>query len=91
MKIVFCKSGFAGPISGADEIAVTYAVELKAAGHTAEVLLVHPPASDDHLVARLRAADVPLVTLASPQFTAWFGAARKLAIRACASALRRAT
>jgi glycosyltransferase involved in cell wall biosynthesis len=82
MKIVFCKSGFAGPISGADEIAVTYAVELKAAGHTTEVLLVHPPMSDDPLVARLRAADVPLVTLASPLFTASFGAARKLAIRA---------
>jgi len=82
MKIVFCKSGFAGPISGADAMAVTYAVELKAAGHITEVLLVHPPAGDDHLVARLRAADVPLVTLASPLFSASFGAARRLAIRA---------
>lgn len=82
MKILFCKNSFAGPISGADEIAVTYAVEMKAAGHETGMLLVHPPANDDPLAARLRAAKVPLTTLASPVFSASLAAARKLAIRA---------
>ena len=82
MKILFCKNSFAGPISGADEIAVTYAVELKAAGHTTGVLLVHPPASGDPFVLRLRAAGVPLTSLASPAFSASLAAGRKLAIRA---------
>lgn len=82
MKILFCKNGFAGPISGADEIAVTYAVEMKAAGHSTGMLLVHPPSSRDPLVARLRAAEVPLTTLASPAFSASLAVARKLAIRA---------
>jgi glycosyltransferase involved in cell wall biosynthesis len=82
MKIVFCKTAFAGPISGADEIAVMYAIELKAAGHATALLLVHPPAADDTLAARLREANVPLTALASPAFTASLAAGRKLAIRA---------
>jgi hypothetical protein len=80
MKIVYCKTAFAGPISGADEIAVMYAVELKNAGHSTSVLLVHPPAANDSLAARLREANVPLTTLASPAFTASLAAARKLAL-----------
>src|SRR2546426_4116794 len=82
MNILFSKNSVAGPISGADEIAVTYAVELKAAGHATGMLLVHPPASGDPLAARLRAAEVPLTTLASPAFSASLAAGRKLAIRA---------
>jgi glycosyltransferase involved in cell wall biosynthesis len=82
MKILFCKNSFAGPISGADEIAVTYAVELKAAGHSTGMLLVHRPANGDPYVSRLRAAAVPLTTLASPAFSASLAAGRKLAIRA---------
>jgi len=82
MKILYCKTAFAGPISGADEIAVMYAVSLKRAGHSTAMLLVHLPAANDSLVARLREAGVPLTTLASPAFTASLAAARKLAIRA---------
>ncbi len=82
MNILFCKNSFAGPISGADEIAVTYAVELKTVGHSTGVLLVHPPANGDPLAARLRAAGVPLTTLASAAFSASLAAGRKLAIRA---------
>src|ERR1700682_3227355 len=82
VKILFCKNSFAGPISGADEIAVTYALELKAAGHSTGMLLVPPPASRDPSAVRLRAAGVPLITLASPAFSASLAAARKLAIRA---------
>lgn len=82
MRIVFCKTGFAGPISGADEIAVMYALELKRAGHSTAILLVHPPAKDDFLAVRLREADIPLISLASPTFSASLAKARKLAIRA---------
>ncbi|MBV9927204.1 MAG: glycosyltransferase [Acidobacteria bacterium] len=82
MKILFCKNSFAGPISGADEIVVSYALELKAAGHSPSVLLVHPPVKDDPMVTRLRAAGVPLSALASTTFSASLAAGRKLAIRA---------
>jgi glycosyltransferase involved in cell wall biosynthesis len=82
MKILFCKNSFAGPLSGADEIVVTYALELKATGYSASVLLLHPPANNDPLAARLRAADVPLDTLASTTFSASLAAGRKFAIRA---------
>src|SRR5262245_22094817 len=82
MKIVFCKTGFAGPISGADEIAVMYAVELKRAGHPTAMLPVRPPASDDPLAARLRESNVPLPSLASPAFSASLATGRRLAIRA---------
>ena len=82
MKVLFGKNSFAGPISGADEIAVMYAVELKAAGHSTGMLLVHPPAGDDPLVARLRDAGVPLDSLASPAFSTSLAAGRRLAIGA---------
>lgn len=82
MKILFCKNSFAGPISGADEIAVTYAIELKAAGHDTSMLLVHTPSKNDPLVERLRDAGVPLTTLASGTFSASLATARRLAIRA---------
>src|SRR5687768_10090367 len=82
MNILLSKNSFAGPISGADEIAVNYAIELKAAGHGASVLLVQPPAVGDPLAARLTAAGVPLSALASPRFTASLAAGRKLALAA---------
>lgn len=82
MKIAYCKSAFAGPISGADEVAVMYAIELKRAGHDTAMLLVHPPAADDPLASRLREANVPLTALASPAFSASMARARKVAIQA---------
>src|SRR5215204_4389865 len=82
MNILLCKNSFAGPISGADEIAVNYAVELKAAGHDVSVLLVQPPAAGDPLAARLDAAGVQLSSLASPRFTASLAAGRRLALAA---------
>lgn len=82
MNILFSKGSLAGPISGADEIAITYAVELKGAGHSTAVLLVHPPAVGDPLSARLRAAGVPFAALASPAFSSSLAVGRQLAIRA---------
>jgi glycosyltransferase involved in cell wall biosynthesis len=81
MKIFFAKSSFAGPISGADEIAVNYAIELKAAGYETGVLLVHPPFDSEHLVARLRAADVPIDTLASSAFRNSLASGRRIVRR----------
>ncbi len=82
MKILFAKNSFGGPASGADEIAVTYAIELKAAGHETSMLLVQRPASNDVLAKRLQAANVPLTTLASPAFSFSLATGRKLAINA---------
>jgi glycosyltransferase involved in cell wall biosynthesis len=82
MNILLCKNRFAGPISGADEIVVSYATELKTAGSRTAVLLVQPPADDDPLAARLRAAEVPLYSLASSKFSASLAAGRKLALGA---------
>ena len=82
MKILFCKNNFAGPISGADEIVLTYATELIAAGHPTSILLVQPPSKNDPLAARLRAAGVPLDTLASTAFSTSLATARRVAIRA---------
>ena len=85
MKILFCKNSFAGPISGADEIAVTYAIELKAVGHETSVLLVQPPSRHDPLVPRLRAANIRLDTLASKAFSTSVATARGVLIRAMRS------
>ena len=82
MKILFCKNNFAGPISGADEMVVTYAIELKAAGHATSLLLIQPPSKSDPLVARLRAADVRLDALASTAFSTSLATARRILIRA---------
>ena len=82
MRILFCKNSFAGPISGADEIAVNYAIKLKAAGQTASVLLVQTPPASHPLVQRLRADEVPLDTLASSTFSTSLDTARRIAIRA---------
>jgi len=82
MKILFGKNCFGGPASGADEIAVTYAIELKASGHSTSMLLVQRPAIDDALAARLRDADVPLTTLASSTLSISMATGRKLAISA---------
>lgn len=82
MKILFAKNSFAGPISGADEIAVNYAIELKGAGHQTGMLLVQPPYDSEPLVARLRAADVPIDTLASSAFSNSLAAGRQILMRA---------
>ena len=69
-------------MSGADEIVVSYAIQLKAAGYSPAVLLVHSAGDDDPLAARLREAGVPLASLASPKFSTSLAAGRKLAIAA---------
>lgn len=63
MKIALCKSHFFGPVSGADEIMVTYAISLHRAGHDVEIVLLYKPRENDHFTRRLRQAKVPITTV----------------------------
>ena len=61
MKIALCKSHFYGPVSGADEILVSYATSLHQAGHDVDVVLLYKPSETDRFGRRLRQAGVPVV------------------------------
>ena len=63
MKIALCKSHFFGPVSGADEILVSYAISLHNAGHDVDVVVLYKPAENDRYNRRLRKAGVPVVTV----------------------------
>jgi glycosyltransferase involved in cell wall biosynthesis len=58
MKIAICRSHFFGPVSGADEIFLTYAICLRRAGHDVDVVLLYKPTDNDHFCRRLRQAGV---------------------------------
>jgi len=61
MKIALCKSHFFGPVSGADEILVSYAISLRRAGHDVDVVLLYKPPDSDRFGRRLRQAGVPVL------------------------------
>src|SRR5690242_11809822 len=61
MKIALCKSHFFGPVSGADEILVSYAISLHRSGHDVEVVLLYKAPENDRFSRRLRQAGVPVV------------------------------
>lgn len=61
MKIALCKSHFFGPVSGADEILVSYAISLRRAGHNVDVVLLYKPPDTDRFARRLRQAGVPVL------------------------------
>jgi glycosyltransferase involved in cell wall biosynthesis len=63
MKIALCKSHFFGPVSGADEILVSYAISLHNAGHDVDVVVLYKPTENDRFNRRLRQAGVPIVTV----------------------------
>src|ERR1041385_8798840 len=63
MKIALCKSHFYGPVSGADEILVSYATSLHQAGHDVDVVLLYKPTDNDRFSRRLRQAGVPVVNV----------------------------
>ncbi|MFN2529733.1 MAG: glycosyltransferase [Pyrinomonadaceae bacterium] len=60
MKIALCKSHFFGPVSGADESIVTYAISLHRAGYDVNVVLLYRPLETDRFYQRLRNAGVPV-------------------------------
>lgn len=78
MRIVFCKGQILGPISGADEILVTYATQLHRAGQDVSVLLMIRPAADDHYYRRMVEAGVPVSWLASGLTRTSVGTGRKM-------------
>src|SRR5690242_15435714 len=61
MKIALCKSHFYGPVSGADEILVSYAVSLHQSGNDVDVVLLYKPSENDRFGRRLRQEGVPVV------------------------------
>jgi glycosyltransferase involved in cell wall biosynthesis len=63
MKIVLCKGQFMGPISGADESLVTYATQLKRAGHQASVLTLYPHPSAAQYEEPLKEAGVEVLRI----------------------------
>jgi glycosyltransferase involved in cell wall biosynthesis len=63
MKIAFCKTSFFGPVSGADEIMLNYAIQLHQAGVDASVVLLYPPTSRDQYQRRLQLAGVPVTAI----------------------------
>jgi glycosyltransferase involved in cell wall biosynthesis len=63
LKIFLCKGSFFGPVSGADQMIVNYALHLKAAGHEPHVIITVPFARDDQYLKRLTAAGIPVVAL----------------------------
>jgi len=60
MKIALCKSHFAGPISGADETLVAYALGLHGLGYNVQVVLLYRCVDDDQYYVRLKDAGVPV-------------------------------
>src|ERR1044072_5167535 len=78
MRIVLCKGQLLGPISGADETLVTYAVQLQKAGHSVSVLLMYRSAKSDPYAQRLFDTGVPVSWMASKLAHRSLGTARKL-------------
>ncbi len=60
LKVILAKRTFAGPVSGADEALVTYAIHLHRIRCLRAVVLMAPPPHDDPYHARLVAAGVPV-------------------------------
>ena len=81
MRIVLCKGQILGPISGADETLVTYAIQLQKAGHSVSVLLMYLHSADDQYYQRLLNAGVPVSWIASKLAHTSLGTGRKLAYK----------
>jgi glycosyltransferase involved in cell wall biosynthesis len=81
MRIVLCKGQILGPISGADETLVTYAIQLQKAGHSVSVLLMYLHSADDQYYQRLLNAGVPVSWIASKLAHSSLGTGRKLAYK----------
>ena len=81
MRIVLCKGQILGPISGADETLVSYAIQLQRAGHSVSVLLMYLPSAADQYYQRLLNAGVPVSWIASKLAHTSLGTGRKLAYK----------
>lgn len=68
MKISLCKTTIFGPISGADEALLNYAVHLHDTGHDVSVVLLYPPTVDDQYLRRLQSKGIPVQTIVSRSY-----------------------
>lgn len=81
MRVLLCKGQIYGPISGSDETLVTYATQLRRAGHDVSVLLMYLHAEEDQYYQRLLEADVPVSWIASNLAHTSMVAGRKVAYK----------
>ena len=81
MKIVFCRGGFAGAVSGADQTLVNYVLRLRDAGHEPSLMFVYPHSGANQYFAQLREAGVPMSCLTRHPLYAALRAARRLILR----------
>jgi hypothetical protein len=81
MRILLCKGQIFGPISGSDETLVTYASQLRKAGHEVSVLLMYLHVEEDQYYQRLLEADVSVSWIASNLAHTSLGAGRTLAYK----------
>ncbi|MDQ6788960.1 MAG: glycosyltransferase family 4 protein [Acidobacteriota bacterium] len=65
MKILLCKSHFAGHVSGSDETLVAYATHLHKGGCRITIVLLYPPSKTDQYYVRLKDAGVEVITITS--------------------------
>jgi len=63
MKIALCKTTLLGPISGADEIMLNYAMHLHNTGHDVRIVLLYPPTISDQYLRRLELSGVPFTVV----------------------------
>jgi glycosyltransferase involved in cell wall biosynthesis len=68
LKIVLCKSSLLGPVSGADEIMLNYAVQLHRAGYDVNVVLLYAPNENDQYYQRLQRHGVPVTIIVKKSF-----------------------
>ena len=68
MKIALCKTTIFGPISGADETLLNYAVHLHQTGHDVSVVLLYPPSVDDRYLRRLQQKGILVQTIVSRSY-----------------------
>ena len=81
MRIILCKGQILGPISGADETLVTYALQLRKAGISVSVLLMHFCSAKDQYYQRLVRGGVPVSWIASRLAHTSLGTGRKLSYK----------
>ena len=69
MKIALCKTTMLGPISGADEIMLNYAVHLHNGGHDVRVVLLYQPTLSDQYLQRLKLSGVPFTIVVTRSYS----------------------
>src|SRR5256714_5401054 len=68
LKIALCKSSVLGPLSGADEVLVNYAVQLRQREYDVEVVLLYAPNEHDQYLRRLQSNGVPVTVIVTKSF-----------------------